>query len=226
MRAPVSILLPGLHGTVDLFARFVAAAPAGFPVRCQPLPADIVRSYVELAEWVLDRLPPEPVVLIAESFSGPLALLVADRCPRVVSIVLSATFVERPLPGFLAHVPVLLWRQPPPIALISLVLTGGDRVLAHEIRRTLDTVSGDVLASRARTALKVDVRAALERYVRPMLYLRGTRDRLIRARCAERLHALKPSARIVDIEAPHMLLQCRPAEAWAEITSFIERSGD
>jgi hypothetical protein len=31
--APLSILLPGLDGTAELFARFVAAAPAEFPVR-------------------------------------------------------------------------------------------------------------------------------------------------------------------------------------------------
>ena len=161
MRRPVSILLPGLHGTVDVFARFVAAAPDGFPVQCQPLPTEIVRSYGELAEWVSERLPPEPVMLIAESFSGPLAVLVADRCPRVVGIVLSASFVERPLPAFLAHVPAFLWRQPPPIALLNMVLTGGDRTLAQEIRRTIATVSGDVLASRAAAALNVDVRAEL-----------------------------------------------------------------
>lgn len=224
MSPPVSILLPGLHGTVDLFARFVAAAPTGFPLRCQPLPKEIVRSYSELAEWVRDRLPLDPVVLIAESFSGPLALLVADRCPRVLGVVLSASFVERPLPGFLAHVPAFVWGQSPPTALLSVLLTGGDRILAEEIRRTMATVTGDVLASRAAVALNVDVRAELERYSRPLLHLRATRDRIIRARSAARVRALKPSALIISIEAPHMLLQCRPTEAWSHIKSFIERS--
>ncbi len=224
MSPPVSILLPGLHGTVDLFARFVAAAPAGFPLRCQPLPNEIVRSYGELADWVRNQLPPDPVVLIGESFSGPLALLVADQCPRVVGVVLSASFVERPLPGFLAHVPAFVWGQSPPTALLSAVLTGGDRILAEEIRRTVATVSGAVLASRAAAALSVDVRVELERYSRPLLYLRATRDRLIRARSAERVRALKPSAIVIPIEAPHMLLQCRPIEAWSHIKQFVELS--
>lgn len=224
MSPPVSILLPGLHGTVDLFARFIAAAPAGFPLRCQPLPKEIVRSYGELADWVRDGLPPDPVVLIGESFSGPLALLVADRCPRVLSVVLSASYVERPLPGFLAHVPAFVWDQSPPTALLSAMLTGGDRMLAEEIRRTVATVTGAVLASRAAAALNVDVRAELERYSRPLLYLRATRDRIIRARSAARVRALKPSAIVIPIDAPHMLLQCRPTEAWGHIKSFIERS--
>lgn len=218
------ILLPGLHGTIDLFARFVDNAPSGLPLRSQPLPNDIVRSYRELADWVYDRLPPEPVVLIAESFSGPLALLVADRCPRVVGIVLSASFVEPPLPRFLEHVPAFLWNQSPPTALLSVMLTGGDRILADEIRRTVATVRGDVLASRAAEALSVDVRAALERYCRPLLYLRATRDRLIRARSAARLRTLKASTVVIPVDAPHMLLQCRPVEAWRHIESFIERS--
>lgn len=224
MSPPVSVLLPGLHGTVDLFTRFVVAAPTGFPLRCQPLPMEKARSYSELAEWVRDRLPPEPVVLIGESFSGPLALLVADQCPRVRGVVLIASFVEPPLPGFLAHAPAFLWNRSPPTALVSALLTGGDRMLAEEIRLTLATVSGVALASRAAAALNVDIRAELERYSRPLLYLRATGDRIVGARSAARVHTLKPSALVVPIEAPHMLLQCRPTEAWSHIKSFIERS--
>jgi pimeloyl-[acyl-carrier protein] methyl ester esterase len=162
-------------------------------------------------------------VLIAESFSGPLALIVADRCPRVLGVVLSASFVERPFPSFLAQVPAIVWGQSPPIALLSAMLTEGDRTLAKEIRRALVTVRGDVLASRAAVALNVDVRAELERYSRPLLYLRATRDRIIYARSAARVRALKPSAIVIPIDAPHMLLQCRPTEAWSHIKPFIER---
>ena len=68
----VSILLPGLDGTAQLFKPFVAAAPAGLSIRSQPLPCERPRSYRELAEWLVERLPPDPVALIAESFSGPL----------------------------------------------------------------------------------------------------------------------------------------------------------
>jgi pimeloyl-[acyl-carrier protein] methyl ester esterase len=224
VKPPVSILLPGLHGTVDLFPRFAAVAPAGYRVHCQPLPAKIVRGYHELAEWVLERLPPEPVVLIAESFSGPLAILVADRCPRVAGVVLSATFVERPFPGFLSHVPAFMWSVSPPILFLSAMLTGGDRALAKEIQRTIATVDGEVLRSRAAAALHVDVRVELARYSRPLLYLRGTRDRLIGAHSAARVRALKPSTLVVAIDAPHMLLECRPVEAWAHIKSFVESS--
>jgi pimeloyl-ACP methyl ester carboxylesterase len=223
---PVSILLPGLHGTVDLFARFVAAAPTGFPLRCQPLPNETLRSYGELADWICDRLPPDPVVLIGESFSGPLALLVADRWPRVLGVVMSASFVERPFPGFLAYAPAFLWSLSPPARLLSAILTGGDRVLSEEIRRTLAKVKGDVLASRAAAALHVDVRAELERYSRPLLYLRATRDRIIHARSAARLRELKPSALVIPIDGPHMLLQSRPTEAWSHIKQFIELTID
>src|SRR5687768_4116314 len=108
-RSTQTILLPGLDGTGDLFAPFVAAAPSGFPVQCVRLPDDSQRSYEELAEWVCARLPAEPVALIAESFSGPLAVLIADRCARVAAVVLCASFVKPPWPGLLVHAPKFLW---------------------------------------------------------------------------------------------------------------------
>src|SRR5688500_16166404 len=130
MGLPVAILLPGLDGTAQLFEGFVAAAPADVPVECMALPNDRPRDYAELATWVACRITADRVVLVAESFSGPLALLVADRCARVVAVVLCASFVEPPLPRVLARLPELVWRRPPPAAVLGMFLTGGDRPLA------------------------------------------------------------------------------------------------
>jgi pimeloyl-ACP methyl ester carboxylesterase len=217
---PLSVLLPGLDGTGDLFARFVTAAPAGFRTQCVRLPSDPALGYAELAEWVRARLPEEPVVLIAESFSGPLGVLLAERCPQVAGLVLCATFVEPPLPRFLARVPKFVWSRPPPIALVSPLMTGGDRVLARELRRAMTGVPADVVAARVRAILSVDVTAELARYGRPLLCLRAKQDRLVFQRSFSRMQALKPSARFVELDGPHLLLQAKPREAWSQIASF------
>jgi pimeloyl-ACP methyl ester carboxylesterase len=221
---PASILLPGLDGTGELFNAFIAAAPAGFPVQALRLPSDRPRGYAELAEWVRAALPTGPVALIAESFSGPLAILVADQSPDVVAIVLCASFVEPPLPALFAHLPTFFWRFAPPSLLLSALLTGGDRALAKSVRRAVCQLSSDVLAARVDAALRTNVVAELKRYSRPLLYLRAKRDRIVSANSGSRICAVAPHAEFADIGAPHLLLQTRPAEAWTHIKTFLERA--
>jgi pimeloyl-ACP methyl ester carboxylesterase len=220
----VSILLPGLDGTAQLFEPFVAAAPAGFAIRSQPLPCERPRGYHELAEWVLERLPSDPLALIAESFSGPLALLVADRCPRVAAIVLRASFIESPLAIPFPKLPLLFWKRPPPVALLQFLLTGGNRELAQSMRRAIATVPGDVIADRVASALHVRVNKELDAFSRPLLCLRATRDRLVRRRSTEAIRATKPHAEFVDVDGPHLLLQSNPSMAWNSIRPFLERA--
>jgi hypothetical protein len=76
-------------------------------------------------------------MLVAESFSGPLAVLVAAQCESVAGWVLVATFVESPLPSVIRHCPQFMWRNPPPAFLLPAVLTGGDAPLAAAVRRAI-----------------------------------------------------------------------------------------
>jgi pimeloyl-ACP methyl ester carboxylesterase len=221
---PVAILLPGLDGTAELFAPFVAAAPVGHTVRPLRLPSDRPRGYRELADHVRAQLPAGPVALIAESFSGPLAVLLADQCRSIVALVLCASYVDPPLPSLVARLPRSVWRRPPPAALLRLCLTGGDRRLAEAVRRAVASVGADVMAGRIAETLRVDVTRELGRLAQPILYLRATRDRMIRARSAERIRALKPSTCIVEIDAPHLLLQTNPTDAWRHIEPFLDQA--
>ena len=210
----------------SLFEPFVDAAPAGLAIRSQPLPFDRPRGYHELADWVVEHLPAEPVALIAESFSGPLALLVADRCPRVAAIVLCASFIESPLAIPFPKLPLFFWKRPPPEALLQFFLTGGNRELALSMQRALATVPGDVIADRVASVLQVRVYKELNTLSRPLLCLRATRDRLVRRRSTEAIRAAKPHAEFVDVDGPHLLLQSNPSMAWNAIGPFLERAAD
>ncbi len=220
----VSILLPGLDGTAQLFKPFVDAAPAGLSIRSQPLPCERPRGYRELAEWIAERLPSDPVALIAESFSGPLALLIADQCPRVAAIVLCASFIESPLAIPLPSPPAFLWKKPPPLALVRFLLAGGDRELAESVQRAMATVPGDVIADRIANMLRVRVHKELAAFSRPLLCLRATRDRLVARRSTEAIRAVKPHAEFVVVDGPHLLLQSNPSMAWNSIGPFLERA--
>ena len=224
-----TVLLPGLDGTGELFAPFVAAAPPRCALHRLRLPDDRVRSYSELAAWVQARLPDGDVVLVAESFSGPLAILVAAECVRVVGVVLSTTFIEPPLSGPLSIVPKVLpgwvWNQPPPEFLLRVFLAGGDPALAAALRRAMLGVRGKVIEARVASVLRVNVTAEFQRLDCPLLCLHASRDRLVSARSAARMRAVKPDADFVQLDAPHLLLQARPQEAWLHVSPFLERVG-
>jgi sigma-B regulation protein RsbQ len=221
---PVSILLPGLDGTGDLFEHFVAAAPPAFPVRVQRLPSDRPRGYRDLADAVLPLLPVEPFALVAESFSGPLAVLLANRCPQACAVVLCATFIRPPLSKLLARVPGFNWGSPPPRLLLQHLMAGGDPRLADAVRDAVAPLDSATLRTRIAAVLTVDVTRELERLTQPLLYLRARRDRLVPARCSSAVRAAKASAQIVSVDGPHLILQARPDEAWLEIAPFLERA--
>lgn len=220
----MSILLPGLDGTGTLFERFVAAAPSGLSVGVQPLPSDQPRSYPDLVDALLPVLPAEPFALVAESFSGPLAVLLANRCSRVWAVVLCASFVRSRLPQVLARAPDIILRRPPPRLLVQMVMTGGDHGLACAVRDAVRPLDTAVLRARIAAAVTADVTPELERLRQPLLYLRAERDRLISARCAADVRAAQPSAEIASVDGPHLILQARPRESWSLIAPFLEQT--
>lgn len=223
MTAATIVLLPGLDGTGDLFERFLAVAPSGVAVKPVRLPRDEVRDYPALAEWLLQRLPSDRFMLVAESFSGPLAVLVAEQCESVAGLVLVATFVESPLPSVIRHCPQFMWRYSPPEFLLRAVLTGGDAPLAAAVRRAMLGVNRGVVAARVTAALQVDVARELQKVACPVLYIQAGKDRLVSARSAARIRAVRPDTQFARIDGPHLLLQTCPDEAWVHVKQFADR---
>ena len=82
------------------------------------------------------------------------------------------------------------------------------------------------IAARVRAAMAVDATTALVACPVPILYLRASADRVVRARCADEIRALVPSVELVDIEGPHLGLLTNPAASWAALSAFMARTGD
>ena len=99
MSCPELILLPGLDGTGRLFAPLVKAlAQCGVSARAIGYPTHDALDYVELERRVRAELPEcSAFVLLAESFSGPIALRIGAAPPaNLKGLVLSTTFATRP----------------------------------------------------------------------------------------------------------------------------------
>lgn len=88
------VLLPGLDGTGTLFTPLLdhlAATPVVASYPPEPL------SYERLLAQVARLLPDGPFVILAESFSGPLAIRLAyRRPPGLQALVLVSSFPRFP----------------------------------------------------------------------------------------------------------------------------------
>lgn len=223
------LLLPGLDGTGRLFEPFVRRAPEGASCTVASYPVDQALSYPECADLTAaEYLPGGEFVIVAESFSGPVSVLVAATQPRgLVGIVLCNTFVYRASWRGFGLLPwSLLFRSPLSRLSVGIHLTGFDRALefAGPIREANSTVQPRVRASRLRSALEVDVRPEFSVLDRPVMDLRGRHDRLVLGNCRRQVLRARPETTTVIIPGPHLLLQTEPDRCWQEITAFIASS--
>lgn len=214
------MLLPGLDGTGLLFEPFLSVRPAWARTEVIALPQERPHSYTELDSYVMTRLPKEPFWLLGESFSGPLAIALA-AATRVRGLILCATFATSPIPRWLPTPPRFLLEQSPPEWALRRFLTGGDAGLAKTVREALASVPPEVVAARVHAVLHVDARPALARVRAPTLVLHANHDRLVPARCTHSIASCMKDAHIARIDAPHLLLQTAPRQAWHAISRFV-----
>ena len=218
------VLLPGLDGTGALFDDFVRAAPLAMRPEVASLPC-VSLGYAELAERIAPQLQLTPdTILLAESFSGPLAILLAQR-QQIAALMLCNSFVTSPRSRALAALPLApLFHLPLPAAVVRWFLVGSDAsdALVERVRATVSSVPPSVLAARVSSVLRVDVAGSLTRCSAPIFYLRGTKDRLVPEASVDAVVRAAPvSVSVVRVPGPHMLLQVAPEAAWRAIENAV-----
>jgi pimeloyl-[acyl-carrier protein] methyl ester esterase len=233
MPLPLKVLLfPGFDGTGRLFRSFVRALSPEINPSIVGYPADIEYRYDELVDFAEHSLPADrPFAMVAESFSGPVAIRLAARRPQgLKSLVLVNAFIRpsfRWIPaGAKGFVGSYLFRVAPPVWLVRHFGVGSDasEESISEVRAALSDVKPRVLACRAREALSADFTRDFLRITAPMLYLKGTKDRLLAPRVTDALQRLRPDLEVALLDAPHFALQRRPAEAATLVSQFLLRS--
>jgi pimeloyl-ACP methyl ester carboxylesterase len=228
------VLMPGLDGTSKLFAEFERYLPNNFIVASVLYPVSQRLGYSELVPFIRSAAPAiEPFVLVAESFSTPLAIQYAStRPPNLIGVVLCAGFAKSPLAGWRRRIALLfgpvLFRLPlPRFALKSLLVgTAASPILLTAVRKAISSVPARTLTARLRAALTCDARAELSRMTVPLLYLQAKRDRLVRASCGEEIMSIKTDTKLESLDSPHLLLQCIPQETAAVVTDFVRQCSE
>lgn len=221
------VLLPGMDGTGDLFSPLISALPGKYEPLVIVYPCDEALGYPELANLVHSKLPKgESFVLLAESFSGPVAVSVAASCPEgLCGLVLVSTFLRSPLPVpiFLHH---LLGQLPrvSPSWLSEKMLFGnyGSIALRQLLSIAISKVTTKVWRSRFLAVLSVNVVELAKKVMVPVLYLHPTKDHLLGGALGNQICQALPKVLCVEVSAPHALLQTKPKEAAMAILEFIE----
>lgn len=223
------VLLPGLDGTGTLYQQLAQQLAPDYELQVIAYPLDQLWGYAQLLDFIRPQLPKSPYLLLAESFSGPLGILLAtEKSEYLKALVLCCTFGRNPLPaikGLSGAVDKLPWNE-----LVhhwtALWLQGRytSAELSALLEKALTMVPEHIIKHRAKQVLQVDVLNEFAALTLPLLYLQARQDRLIWAFNAKSLMQLQPSMQLVRLDAPHFLLQAIPQQAAEQLKQFIQQT--
>lgn len=227
---PTLVLMPGFDGTGALFAPLIEAFGRTYDFKVVRYSDE--RTLAECVNTAASFMPDEPAVLIAESFSGPLALSLMSRFPdRVHCAVLCATFSSTPHPLLLqiaSRLPAALLSASPlrETAVRMFCLNGiRDHKLLEQVTRVVKDMTPAHINRRFRILRDVDLGFDLANIRVPTLYLRASRDRLIDDALGNEVVGQLPNAILREVDGPHLLFQTKPAECAVLIREFVEQIG-
>lgn len=224
------VFLPGLDGTglsAEPLMKFIPSDVAFTIVR---YPTDKLLSFEETVACAAGQFPAGIVpVVIAESFSGPVAVqLVVSGLVRAKCLILCATFARSPHP-FLFKISRLLGitslLKPEMPEYFFKVFLGKEFVesLAPLWRSVHAGVPAQIMNHRLGIISQVDVRPWLEKILIPCLYLQATGDRIVPSSCLADFHKYIPDLEVKRVNGPHFILQAQPQACLTAIEEFLKR---
>ncbi|MDA8139324.1 MAG: alpha/beta hydrolase [Desulfobacteraceae bacterium] len=229
------IFLPGLDGTGISIEPLRKILPSEVKVQTIRYPAKERLNIDQTVQWAADQITPkEEVVVLAESFSGPVAVvLVASGRIRAKALILCATFARAPRPrllGLRRYLPIAtLLKLPWPISILKYFVKGGRHsaeVLLGLWKQIKPVVPIEILLHRLEVIHQLDVRPWLKRVKVPCLYLQATGDHTVPAGALSDFTSAIPHLKVARIDGPHFLLQAQPRRSLAAIEDFLQHLTD
>jgi len=227
---PGLLLLPGLHGKGDLFRPLMDKLGDRYDLSAVSYPQTVPMGYEALFDLVTSRIKREKTyIILGESFSGPLAVRTAAKFSKQVKgLILAGSFVTSPIPHWIntlkpfLNTPLLYLR---PVKWVNERLMGsscpeGTRKWIHA---SMPRLSRDVLATRIREVMAVDVRQELKDYQGRLLYMAGARDWLVGKGSIESVWLCRPDVEIRVIDGVHMFLETNAKDSADAINEFCSR---
>jgi pimeloyl-ACP methyl ester carboxylesterase len=225
------VLLPGIDGTGQLFENLLAALPLEIKSIVVRYPTASVLSYEELITLADMQIPKNiPYVLLGESFSGPIAIALAARAgEQLKAVILCCNFAVNPRPilstwSFLVPSMKVVDKL---LHMLSMLLMSGfkNESVYELLKTTLPNISPEMMRARLDAVIGVNCLAELAKLNLPILYLKGKHDHLVPASAYKTIVKFAKHLTLVEIDAPHLLLQIATKEAVEKIHIFLEKFG-
>lgn len=232
------ILLPGMDGTGELFAPFVQALRANS--KCQNIntivvcyPPNEILSYAQLIKLASAHIPPnQPYMLLGESFSGPIAIALAEQIDQADSqlkgLILSCTFARNPrlqLSKLSFIVPTFPIGSFVFSIMCKLMMAKfNNPTIRQRLFDAVTAVAPKVMRARLDAVIGVDYTEILRNLNLPILYLQGKSDYLVPSTAGQYIVGQAKNVELVELNAPHLLLQIVSNEAAEIVQGFIEKS--
>jgi pimeloyl-ACP methyl ester carboxylesterase len=210
------VLMPGLDGTGKLFAPIIPLLKPQFDLVFVTYPD--LNSFADYIDCAQSQLPDEPgFSLLAESFSGPVAMALLAQHPEPVGpSVIAASFVRSPL-ATLTRMANYTPDQMFSIGALSDFCLDVNEAENEDFSETqplplnvTEEIDGVLLKHRISVFSRIDVSALLPEIDAPILYLHALRDRITSEKDAQMMQNYLPNVNRVDIDGPHLLLQNQP----------------
>jgi pimeloyl-[acyl-carrier protein] methyl ester esterase len=214
------ILLPGMDGTGKLFEPFRSFLPASTVV--VSLPQSGSQAYSFLAAYIAEQLPNEKFIIVAESFSGPIAALLTEKSlANLKGIVFVATFLSCPMPVLVSlakRFPLKsLLNIPFAKALISRYLLADFNysIFSAAIKEVPNSILKERLSSIRSLNMK-EIHSKL-----PSIYISAKSDCLISSSQIGLFQKSFPNLQVEYVQGKHFLLQSNPKSCSEIIRKFV-----
>ncbi|HDQ03991.1 MAG TPA: alpha/beta hydrolase [Deltaproteobacteria bacterium] len=224
------VFMPGMDGTGLSFDLVLPFLPREAKITIVRYPAGKLLSFDETVECAAVQIPPgDPPIVIAESFSGPVAIkMIGSGRVKAKALVLCATFAKSPRPvvwrvmRFL-RLPLLIKPEMP--KRFFKVVIGDDKLidkLKPLWKKVHAQVPARVMQHRLKIINEIDVTTWLAKIKIPCRYLQAINDRLVPSSCAGYIKKHLAHLEIKRFDAPHFILQAEPQACLEEIEVFIK----
>ena len=219
------ILLPGLDGTGHLF-QWLTPYLDDMDVQVESLPTEGPQDYTSLTAWFAERLPKnEPFVLLAESFSSPIAVQLAQQNANIQAVIFVAGFLSKPRRLSLRLAKRYLGKK---LLLRPWVKWFGARWIFQK-QATQDVLAAfydclhqlDNKILRARFSSISRLKPHPVKLHQPCLYLRPHMDVLVTHNTLAEFVQTCPKLQVMGFDAPHFILQTQSHTAAQRIREFI-----
>lgn len=222
------LLLPGLDGTGMLFDPFRQLLPVSLASHVCTLPSTGNQTPDFLAQHIATTAGcDEEVVVVAESYSGPIAYQLLQRqIHNIVGLVLVASFftLPHPLLRVASWLPIQLfplnWSPRWALRWFCVGKSAPDH-LVRSVQQAIASVPVPIIAERMRVL--ADLEEPKDKIHVPCLYLQPTHDRLVSKSHAASLTNWCSDLTVQQIVGPHFLLQANPRDCLDAVIKFVDK---